>query len=105
MIDKHLRLGKQLAHDGDEQEGERAPVDSHPVRTGEEQGLDERVRAHGIGEFAQLSVDERGDDRHLLLAQSCLHVGLQRCPQGRLEGATVRQANSGRFARPRFPDL
>ena len=50
-------------HGGDQQEGERAPIDTHTVRVGEEYGVYPSIGSYWVGQLAQVTVDQRGVTR------------------------------------------
>ncbi len=62
VLDVDAGVWKDLGRGGDQQEGERPPVDAHPVRIGERDGTHLDVRRDRRRQLAQAAVDE-GRDR------------------------------------------
>ena len=65
MIDGKDCVREQLLEDGFEQESERAAVESHAVRARHRDGLDQRFDGDRKGQFAELPVHNRADNRGL----------------------------------------
>ncbi len=94
VVDEHARLGKESVGGDDEQEGEAAGVDPHPVRVREEDGGDVRVARDGPGQLAQGLPDDR---RHGRVGLAMGEGGAEKLDEGGLalplEHAPVRKAD------------
>ena len=61
VLDVDAGVWKDLRRGGDQQEGERSPVDAHPVRVGERDGTHLDVRRDRRRQFAEAAVDDGRD--------------------------------------------
>jgi len=94
-----LGFREEFGDGSDQQEGEGAPVDAHPVRIGEEDGGDLGVPLQRVGQLPQFPVHQRGDDGDGVVGVGGAHVGLYGRPHRRFPCPPVRKGRLSGLAR------